>query len=149
MITIKRTNSGDADFQSLVDELDAELAIRDGDEYSFYAQYNRIDAIKHVVVAYRDHVAVGCGAIKKFDQESIEVKRMFVRFESRGKGIASVILGELEKWTRELGYQKCVLETGYKQPEAIALYKKNGYAEIPNYGQYAGMANSICFEKLL
>ncbi|MEK7723482.1 MAG: GNAT family N-acetyltransferase [Acidobacteriota bacterium] len=149
MIKLKRTNSDNLDFQSLVRELDKELAIRDGDEHAYYAQFNKIDAIKYVVVAYENDLPVGCGAIKAFDENSMEVKRMFVPLESRGKGVASIILRELEKWTAELGYERCVLETGYKQPEAIALYKKNGYIKIPNYGQYIGMNNSICFEKVL
>ena len=147
MITIKRTNSDDADFQSLVRELDKDLAIRDGEDHAYYAQFNKIDAIKHVVVAYENDAAIGCGAIKAFDENSMEVKRMFVPLESRGKGIASIVLGELETWASELGYEKCILETGLKQPEAIRLYEKNGYAKIPNYGQYIGMDNSVCFEK--
>lgn len=149
MIILKRTNSDDTDFQNLVRELDKELAIRDGAEHAYYAQFNKIDAIKHVVVAYENDVAVGCGAIKSFDENSMEVKRMFVPEDRRGKGIASLVLSELENWTAELNYQKCVLETGYKQPEAIALYRKNGYSQIPNYGQYIGMDNSICFEKVI
>ncbi len=58
-------------------------------------------------------------------------------------------LAELEKWAAELGYNKCVLETGKKQPEAIALYKRSGYKIIPNYGQYIGIENSVCFEKAI
>lgn len=148
MIILKRTNSNDLDFQTLVRELDKDLAIRDGEDHGFYAQFNKIDAIKYVVVAYENEIAVGCGAIKKFTENAMEVKRMFVPIERRGKGIASIVLQELEKWTAELGYEKCVLETGLKQPEAIALYKKNGYSQIPNYGQYIGMDNSVCFEKV-
>ncbi len=147
MITIKRTNSDNADFQNLVRELDKELAIRDGAEHSFYAQFNKIDAIKYVVVAYEENESVGCGAIKSFDENSMEVKRMFVPLEKRGKGIASLVLQELENWAKELSFEKCVLETGLKQPEAIRLYEKNGYIKIPNYGQYIGMENSVCFEK--
>ena len=147
MITLKRTNSDDADFQSLVRELDKELAIRDGAEHAYYAQFNKIDTIKHVVVAYENENAVGCGAIKSFDENSMEVKRMFVPEDERSKGIATIVLKELETWAKELGFLKCVLETGLKQPEAIRLYEKNGYAKIPNYGQYAGMDNSVCFEK--
>lgn len=147
MIILKRTDSDDSDFQNLVRELDRELAIRDGDEHTFYAQFNKLDAIKHVVVAYEDNDLVGCGAIKSFDENSMEVKRMFVPENKRSKGIASVVLKELETWASELGFTKCVLETGYKQPEAIRLYEKNGYAKIPNYGQYIGMDNSVCFEK--
>jgi GNAT superfamily N-acetyltransferase len=147
MIRLKRTNSDDADFQNLVRELDKELAIRDGDEHSFYAQFNKIDAIKYVVVAYENDEAIGCGAIKSFDENSMEVKRMFVPVNARSKGIATLVLKELEAWAMELNYKKCVLETGLKQPEAIRLYEKNGYVKIPNYGQYVGVDNSICFEK--
>lgn len=74
---------------------------------------------------------------------------MFVPENKRSKGIASIVLKELETWASELGFPKCVLETGYKQPEAIRLYEKNGYVKIPNYGQYIGMENSVCFEKNL
>lgn len=147
MITVARTNSDDADFQNLVRKLDKELAIRDGDEHEFYAQFNKIDAIKNVVVAYENDEPVGCGAIKKFSDDTMEVKRMFTPEMQRGKGVATVVLRELEAWAKELNYQKCILETGLKQPEAIALYRKNGYAQIPNYGQYTGMENSVCFEK--
>jgi putative acetyltransferase len=145
--TIKRTNSDDADFQRLVVELDKELAVRDGAEHSFYAQFNNIDAIRHSVVAYLDGEAVGCGAIKEYSDGVMEVKRMFVPEESRGQGIASVVLMELEKWAKELNAERCILETGVKQPEAIRLYEKNGYLPTTNYGQYAGIENSVCFEK--
>ncbi len=72
---------------------------------------------------------------------------MYVSPNFRGKGIATKILIELEKWAKELSFNKCVLETGKKQPEAIELYMKNGYAVISNYGQYKGIENSCCFEK--
>jgi putative acetyltransferase len=144
---IKRTDSRDLDFINLVRELDKELSIRDGADHSFYAQYNKIDLIKQVVLVYQDDKAVACGAIKHFSEESMEVKRMYVPPAWRGKGFASVVLNELESWSRELGYKKCVLETGKKQPEAIQLYLKCGYRIIPNYGQYTGVENSVCFEK--
>ena len=79
----------------------------------------------------------------------MEVKRMYTLPEFRGQGYAAKILLELENWAKELGYKSCVLETGKRQPEAIQLYKKNGYRIIPNYGQYKGIKNSICFEKIL
>lgn len=149
MIHLKRTNSDDTDFRTLVVDLDKELRIRDGEDHAFYAQYNKIDTINHVVVAYQNDRAVACGAIKPYDQDTMEVKRMFVPLEERGKGIASVVLAELETWCKELGYTKCILETGEKQPEAISLYKKNSYRVIPNYGQYADVPASVCFEKTL
>jgi putative acetyltransferase len=149
MISLLSTNSDDQDFIELVKSLDAELAERDGKDHPFYAQFNKIDKIKFVVVAYENGKPVACGAIKEFSPEIMEVKRMFTSPESRGKGIAGEILGELEMWASELSYKKCILETGKKQPEAITLYKKNGYQIIPNYGQYAGIENSVCFEKNL
>ncbi|MEO5600913.1 MAG: GNAT family N-acetyltransferase [Cyclobacteriaceae bacterium] len=147
MINIHRTTSDNPDFIKLVKLLDADLAIRDGEEHSFYAQFNKIDKIRYVVLAFENKVPIGCGAIKEFTMDSMEVKRMFVSPDGRKKGMATKILSELEKWASELSYTKCVLETGKKQPEAIALYKKNKYKIIPNYGQYAGKENSICFEK--
>ena len=149
MIKILRTDSSSQDFIDLVKLLDRELEIRDGEEHTFYAQYNKIDKLKNVVVAFYNDTAVGCGAIKKYDISTIEIKRMFVKDEYRSKGIATKILIELELWAGELGYNKCILETGFKQPDAIRLYTKNNYNVIPNYGQYAGMVNSVCMEKVL
>jgi GNAT superfamily N-acetyltransferase len=144
-----RTNSEDPDFRKLVEELDAELRIRDGDEHSFYAQYNKIDMIKHVIMAYEDSTPVGCGAIKEYSQDTMEVKRMYVLLSKRGQGIATMILKELEAWALELNFTKCILETGEKQHEAVRLYEKNDYKRIPNFGQYENVENSICFEKKL
>lgn len=149
MITIIRTHSDNPDFIRLVKLLDADLAERDGADHSFYAQFNKIDKIKHVVQAYENEKPVGCGAIKEFAQDTMEVKRMYVSPEHRNKGIATKILAELEKWAKELSFSRMVLETGKKQPEAITLYARNGYKRMPNYGQYAGIENSLCFQKLL
>mgnify|MGYP003516637555 CR=1 FL=1 len=144
-----RTTSEDPDFQKLVKQLDAYLAVMDGEEHAFYHQYNKIDMLKNCIVIFDNDEAVTCGAIKEFDSKSMEVKRMFTLPEKRGKGLASKILTELETWTKELGYEKTFLETGKRQTEAIALYNKCGYKVIPNYGQYIGIDNSICFEKKL
>lgn len=147
MYTIKRTNSDNLDFQKLVFELDQDLAIKNGATNDFFAQYNKIDLIQHVVVAYEAGDAVACGAIKEYENEIMEVKRMFVSPDKRGKGIAGKVLTELEIWAKELGYRKCILETGDKMIAAIALYKKHNFKIIPNYGQYANIERSICFEK--
>lgn len=144
-----RTTSKNPDFQKLVKLLDAYLAMMDGEEHGFYDQYNKIDMLKHCIVIFDNDEAVACGAIKELDTKSMEVKRMFTLPEKRGKGLASAILRELETWSKELGYEKTVLETGKKQVEAVALYNKCGYKIIPNYGQYIGVENSVCFEKLL
>lgn len=149
MINILRTTSKNADFIALVSDLDKDLAKRDGAEHEFYQQFNSIDALKYTVVGYWDRRLVGCGAIKPFDAHTMEVKRMYVTPEFRGKGMASKLLLELEQWAFAIGFTHCVLETGKRQPEAIALYEKNGYHIISNYGQYAGVENSVCFRKEL
>jgi len=149
MIRTVRTNSKSGDFVQLVTLLDKLLVVMDGREHDFYNQYNKIESIQHVVVAYHDDLPVACGAIKEFDPETMEVKRMFTREEFRGKGFASAILDELENWAQELGYSKCILETGRRLPDAVRLYQKKAYELIPNYGQYVHMENSICFEKKL
>lgn len=148
-ITLQRTNSGNPDFQQLVQQLDADLGKRDGTDHSFYAQFNKIDSIKYAVVAYDQEKPVGCGAIKQFDENTMEVKRMFVPLENRGQGIASQVLKELERWSKELKFQKCILETGKRNPEAIKLYQKHNYRSILNFGQYKDVENSVCFEKVL
>lgn len=147
MVNIIKTNSGNKDFIELVKYLDADLAKKDGAEHSFYAQFNKVDSIKYVVVAYENGKPIGCGAIKEYNSNTMEIKRMYTLPESRGKGIATKVLRELELWAIELCFENCILETGKRQPEAIGLYKKNGYKLIPNYGQYAGIENSVCFEK--
>lgn len=149
MYKITRTDSSNTDFQKLVRDLDKDLAIRDGEDHAFFAQFNKIAAIRYVVLVYEQDQAVACGAIKEYEPSVMEIKRMFVPPEKRNKGIASIALKELEAWARELNYKKCILETGEKQPEAIRLYKKNGYSVIPNYGQYAEVESSVCFEKIL
>ncbi len=145
-LALLRTDSTNPDFVELVKQLDAYLAVIDGEEHGFYDQFNKIQHLKYVVVAYHEGVAVGCGAINS-KEDAMEVKRMFVNPNERGKGMAKKILGELEKWAGELGYTKCVLETGKRQVEAVELYKGSGYQVIPNYEPYTDMDNSICFSK--
>ena len=149
MIHLQRTTSKNPDFQKLVKELDADLENRDGSEHPFFAQFNKIENIRYVVVVYDGDKPIGCGSIKEHSEKIMEIKRMFVLREKRGQGIASLILRELEKWCGELNYEKCILETGERQPEAIRLYKKNNYKIIPNFGQYANVESSVCFEKNL
>lgn len=148
-IKILRTDSDNADFRRLVRLLDEDLAIRDGAEHSFYAQFNKINKIREVVVAYENERSVGCGAFKEYEPKTAEIKRMYVLPEMRGKGIAGKILSELESWAKELNFSECVLETGKKQPEAIRLYHKSGYEITSNYGQYAGVENSVCMKKII
>lgn len=149
MIKLVRTNSENKDFVNLVNYLNAYLKIVDGDDHAFYNQYNNIDVLKHVVMAYKDEIPLACGTFKALDENTVEIKRMFTQINARGNGIASKVLQELEKWSKELSYRTCVLETGKRQTEAVSFYKKMNYSIIPNYGQYENITNSLCFKKEL
>lgn len=149
MLKIIRTAADNKDFQKLVTLLDAELAEIDGEEHDFYHQFNSTADFKYCLVAHMEDEAVVCGAIKPIGEDSMEVKRMYTIQAARGKGLATSLLMELEKWAKELGKEYCLLETGKRQEDAVALYKKNGYEIVPNYGQYIGVENSVCFRKKL
>ncbi|MGK0386127.1 MAG: putative acetyltransferase [Patiriisocius sp.] len=149
MTTLLKTDANHKDFISLVASLDTYLAVTDGDDHAFYDQFNKLDTIKHAVIIYLDNTPVACGAIKELDATAMELKRMFTQPSARGKGFAKQILTALEGWAFSLGYQKCLLETGVRQPDAIGLYLASGYQQIENYGQYKNLDESLCFEKLL
>lgn len=153
-MTLLRTSSDQADFQTLVRALDTYLTSVNGSDDAYYRQFNAIDALRYVVVAYVNNptglaIPVGCGAFKPFDAQTTEIKRMYVHPAYRGQGIARAILAELEGWSQGEGYRVCVLETSVKLPEAVQLYTRWGYERTANYGQYVDMPDSICFRKLL
>jgi putative acetyltransferase len=149
MYTLLRTDSFHPAFQELVRSLDQSLAITDGEDHAFYNQFNQLDKIRHVILAYNEETAVGCGALRELEPGKVEVKRMYVSEGMRRKGVAKAVLAELELWAREMGYGACVLETGLRQYEAIQLYQRSGYQVIPNFGPYIGVENSVCFAKSL
>ena len=149
MIFIKRVNSINPGFRELIGLLDNDLNSRYSKDQEEYDKHNIIEFIETVVVAYSENTPVGCGCFKEYDNSTIEIKRMFVVSEFRGKGISKQILKELESWGKQLGYSKSILETGIKQHEAIGLYSNFGYSKIKNFGQYADMPNSVCFLKYL
>jgi putative acetyltransferase len=147
MINILRTTSENPDFKKLIQQLDRELWSRYDESQAQYDQHNKIEDNKNVVIVYIENEPVGCGCLKQFDDDTMELKRMFVHPSQRGKGIAYSILHELESWAKEHTYSRIILETGFKQPEAIELYKKARYKVIENYGPYVGMKESICMAK--
>jgi len=149
MTELIRTDARNTDFLDLVSLLDADLAERDGEEHGFYSQFNKVDDSYRVVLLFENEVPVACGGMKELFSGTAEIKRMYVLPDFRGRGLARLVLEELESWAAQLGFEKCLLETGKKQPEAIGLYVKCGYSIIPNYGQYRGVENSVCFEKIL
>lgn len=141
-----RTTSENPDFRKLTALFDDYLVDIDGDEKDFFASYNNVH-LDHVLVVYDNGQAVGCGAFKKFDDQTAEIKRMFVLPSQRGKGLAKFILKTIEDWASESGYNSYILETSPQLEPAIALYKKSGYGMIPNFGQYVGVENSVCMKK--
>jgi GNAT superfamily N-acetyltransferase len=143
-----KTTSTNPDFQKLTRMFDDYLVEIDGDEKDFFAQYNQI-YLDHVIVYYEEGEAIGCGAFKSYKADVAEIKRMFVLPEQRGKGIARAIIDELELWAKETGFNFCLLETSNKLTSAIALYERSGYVVIPNYGQYQGVASSVCMKKTI
>ena len=149
MIRLERTTSDNEDFRLLISELDKELRSRYEEKQAIYDQYNIIENNRNVVIAYKDEMPVGCGCFKKFDDRSVEIKRMFVKPEYRGQKIAASILQELENWAIEFNISGTILETGIKQHEAIHLYQKSGYIVVENYGPYKGLPESICMQKNL
>ncbi|GAB3275005.1 hypothetical protein GCM10027347_48200 [Larkinella harenae] len=149
-LILKRTTAADSDFRNLIVELDKDLWNRYQPYQAQYDGFNQVDASARVVVASADDQPVGCGCFRPMtDMGCAEIKRMFVDPAFRGRGFAKRVLQELENWAKEQGYTTLKLETGNKQPEAIALYEKVGYCRIENYGPYVGLSASVCMEKLL
>lgn len=146
-VRIVKTTSENPDFVNLIATLDKSLWERYPELKSDYWGNNILEINPNVVILYLEDKAVACGCFKKYDKNTIEIKRMFVSPEVRGMGLAQTILLELEGWAHELGYSFSVLETLYKQKEAIALYQKTGYYIVDNYEPYVGLENSICMRK--
>lgn len=144
-----RSNSDHKDFHYLITRLDHELWNEMMKDQATYDQYNKVPGLDTVVLAYHANKAIACGCFKKHNEHNVEIKRMFTLPEYRGKAIAAGVLGELEKWAVELGYQYAVLETGKKLTRAQQLYRKSGYTVIDNYDQYIGMEESVCMRKQL
>jgi Acetyltransferases len=146
---ILKTDSRNSDFTRLIKLLDDDLNGRYGELQKQYEQFNRVDYINDVIIVYIDKVPAACGAFKKYDADTVELKRIFVAKEYRRRGLAKIVINKLEESAADKGYKYALLETGVKQYEAISLYKKSGYGVIQNYGLYAGNTNSVCMKKVL
>lgn len=149
MVEILRTNSDNPVFRKLVEELDRDLYGINGEEQGEYDKHNVIDYLDTVVICYKDSKPVGCGAFKELNRDSIELKRIYVNSNYRGKGLSKGIVRELQDWGREQGYTRGVLETGKLQYAAIGLYKSLGFSVIDNYEPYIGLSNSVCMSRTL
>ena len=150
MIHLKRTSPDDPDFACLIALLDEDLWKRYAEAQQFFSTFNKMKLDAKVVVAYDEGEPAGCGCFRVTeDEHTVEMKRMYVMENRRGKGIATSILNELQDWAKQMGKQRAILETGNKQPEAISLYKKLGYQQIDRYEPYVNSEQSICMGKNL
>jgi GNAT superfamily N-acetyltransferase len=146
-IRMCKTTSENLDFINLVTALDQSLWERYPKLKADYWGNNILEINPNVIVVYLDNKAVACGCFKKKGKNTIEIKRMFVSPEARGRGFAQNILQELERLAVESGFSFSVLETLDKQIEAISMYQKCGYSIVDNYEPYVGLKNSICMQK--
>ena len=135
---------------ALIRELDGELRQRYPVESIHGLHPEEMLSFPGVFLVGRcEGTAVACGAVRPLDARMGELKRMYVRPESRRRGFAWRLLEELERVARELDLEVLRLETGVHQPESVALYERAGYRSIPPYGEYIGNTYSLCYEKRL
>lgn len=151
-IDVRREELGSPVALALIAALNAELSARYPEPG---ANHFRLDADEvapgrgSFVVAYAGDTPVGCGAIRRLDPGTAEVKRMYVAPAARGQGVGRTVLARLETEARAMGITRMVLETGARQPEAIALYSRAGYAPIPAFGEHLDSPLSVCLGKTL
>ena len=139
-----------ADAQRLIAALDEHLASRYSAEQRFGPNLRPqqiAPGLGMFVIARDEGRAVGCGALRRLDETTAEVKRMYVEPELRGRGIAKLILDHLEAAALVMGIHRLVLETGIYQAEAIGLYRRMGFDPVRCWGEYADAVTSVCFEK--
>lgn len=148
-LIIKRTKSDDTDFLHLVRKLDSELLNELNEDQATYDQYNKVPDLDTVIVIYENDRPVAIGCFKKYNDDTVEIKRMFVEKEQRGKGFSKLVLEELERWAEESGFRYAILETSIHFKTARGLYTNAGYTTIENYDQYKGLDESICMKKEL
>ena len=146
---IKRTVSSNKDFQWLIKQLDKELWDELNEDQLQYDQYNKVPNLNTVILVYANNQPVACGCYKKYNADTVEIKRMFTVKEHRGKGLSKIVLAELENWAIEAGFKNALLETSVHFIPATTLYKNAGYKIIPNYDQYEGLEESVCMKKEL
>lgn len=148
-LSIRTESAASRAARRLIDALDAELTLRYPGEPTNGIDAEDFEATGGVfLIGYLGTEAVACGAFRPTDGAA-EVKRMFVAPAYRGRGFARDILRGLEAEAAVRGFPRAILETGIRQPEAISLYRAEGWRPIPCFGQFAGDPMSLCFEKEL
>jgi GNAT superfamily N-acetyltransferase len=148
-VKLKKVSAISDDVKLLSEELHKELEQFYGKGViESFQEENNVMVVFYVVYDDKES-AIACGALKHFDESTAEIKRMYVKPDIRGRGISKAILTKLEQHAKELHYQRLILETGLKQPEAMSLYRVFGYTPIKCYGQHADDPDSRCFEKII
>lgn len=145
-IRVQEATFGDPEVQKLVAEALAELSARyggSGDDTPLAPTDFDPPAGRFFVAADGD-VLVGCAGWRAHGPDA-ELKRMFTLASARGRGVARRLLAAIEDSARAAGRERVILETGSKQPEAIALYESAGYERIPNFGYYCGHDGTLSF----
>jgi putative acetyltransferase len=151
-VTIQRESLDSAAARELILALNRELDARYPEEG---ANHFRLDPAEVTegrggfYIARLGHAVAGCGAVRLVDAGAAEIKRMYVPPALRGRGIATRLLAHLEAEARQLGATRLVLETGERQFESVALYRRAGFVEIPRYGEYVDSPLSLCMGKPL
>jgi GNAT superfamily N-acetyltransferase len=147
--TIKAEDPAGEEVGELLHAMCAELKLRHGNDASPFSPEEALPPHGAFVVARANGIAAGCGALRRLEETVGEIKRMFVSPAYRGRGIARRLLAELERLAALRGYSAVRLETGDRQPEAIALYESAGFRRILPIGGCAEKPVSICYEKTL
>lgn len=147
VIEVVKITSENPDFVFLIETFDTFLWERYPELKKDYWGNNLIEFNPNVIIVYLDKKPVGCGCFKKYNKDTAELKRMFVSPEARGLGLAQLIIKEVENEAKNQGFETLILETLYKQIEAINLYQKVGFEIVENYEPYVGLTNSVCMSK--
>lgn len=146
-INVEKTTSENPDFLFLIETFDTFLWERYPELKKDYWGNNLIEFNSNVFIVYKNDKPVASGCFKKYNNDTVELKRMFVLPEARGLGLAQLVIQELETEAKMQGFQTMILETLYKQVEAIGLYQKVGFTIVDNYEPYVGLSNSVCMSK--
>ena len=147
MIELRREDLFSPAAQTLIAALNAELTKQYPEERAAHFRLTS-DEVAAFLVAYRDSVPVGCGARRRLDPTTAELKRMYVVPSARGEGIGRAVLEALETESRKLGVKRLVLETGIRQHAALRLYQRSGFRKIALFGEYLESPDtSVCMAK--
>lgn len=138
------------DAVALIAEVQQEYVVRYGDVDQTTVSPDQFAPPRGLfLVGHHDGLPVACGGWRVHGEDAAELKRMYVRPSARGLGLARAMLAELERTAAAAGRRRLVLETGLGQPEAIALYRSSGYAEVPRFGYYADQPTAVHLGKLI